>query len=345
MAAASSLLLLQLLLMPLVVATTTAAAARVGTDCRTRCAQCGDDTRPGDALRATICTLECRSGLTVAQYWRACQLYLGHDVGPAWVQSRSASGVADPDPPGDESGPGPASPQQLDKKYGGFFRRVRSLIPRAPSAPRAPLTAPQAGSSTPSLASVLDEIRNYLQTLDGSTALQQQQQLNGIVLPSGAADKRYGGFGRGRFRTKRGPDGRDDGGDLRSERERAEEAEEEEEEEEEEEDEEEREGNGDESAAEAAGDDDEGDEDGGQGEDGEVAVERAEGRADGKTVQKRYGGFMRRVGRPHKASWANQKRYGGFMRRFFGVSIRSEDSEGPADKRFSAYARRRLVQQ
>nr|AVN89834.1 proenkephalin-like protein [Eptatretus stoutii] len=59
--------------------------------------------------------------------------------------------------------------------------------------------------------------------------------------------------------------------------------------------------------------------------------EGGEGRADDekedeKLFQKRYGGFMRRVGGPLRA-WGDQKRYGGFMRRFFGVAVRSEDDE------------------
>uniref|UniRef100_A0A8C4X160 Synenkephalin n=1 Tax=Eptatretus burgeri TaxID=7764 RepID=A0A8C4X160_EPTBU len=59
--------------------------------------------------------------------------------------------------------------------------------------------------------------------------------------------------------------------------------------------------------------------------------EGGEGRADNekedeKLFQKRYGGFMRRVGGPLRA-WGDQKRYGGFMRRFFGVAVRSEDDE------------------
>uniref|UniRef100_UPI00358F4B30 proenkephalin-A-B-like n=1 Tax=Myxine glutinosa TaxID=7769 RepID=UPI00358F4B30 len=47
---------------------------------------------------------------------------------------------------------------------------------------------------------------------------------------------------------------------------------------------------------------------------------------DERFLQKRYGGFMHRVGGPRR-SWGDQKRYGGFMRRFFGVAVRSEDDE------------------
>ncbi|XP_069739794.1 proenkephalin-B [Narcine bancroftii] len=43
-------------------------------------------------------------------------------------------------------------------------------------------------------------------------------------------------------------------------------------------------------------------------------------------LQKRYGGFMRRIGRP-RYKWDNQKRYGGFLRRNFRVSLRSDDAK------------------
>ncbi|XP_067904896.1 proenkephalin-B [Heterodontus francisci] len=43
-------------------------------------------------------------------------------------------------------------------------------------------------------------------------------------------------------------------------------------------------------------------------------------------LQKRYGGFMRRIGRP-RYKWDNQKRYGGFLRRHFRVSVRSDDGD------------------
>ncbi|XP_072270416.1 proenkephalin-B [Pyxicephalus adspersus] len=52
----------------------------------------------------------------------------------------------------------------------------------------------------------------------------------------------------------------------------------------------------------------------------EQGVETEHGVAD---LQKRYGGFMRRI-RP-KLKWDNQKRYGGFLRRQFKVIARSEE--------------------
>ncbi|XP_075032701.1 proenkephalin-B isoform X2 [Mixophyes fleayi] len=52
----------------------------------------------------------------------------------------------------------------------------------------------------------------------------------------------------------------------------------------------------------------------------EQGVETEHGVAD---LQKRYGGFMRRI-RP-KLKWDNQKRYGGFLQRQFKISARSEE--------------------
>ncbi|CAM9634943.1 unnamed protein product [Lampetra fluviatilis] len=60
--------------------------------------------------------------------------------------------------------------------------------------------------------------------------------------------------------------------------------------------------------------------DGGGGDGGDGG-----GGGGGREVSKRYGGFMRRVGRP-KGRWpkrAKKKRYGGFIHRFFGLAIRS----------------------
>ncbi|KAG8567190.1 hypothetical protein GDO81_013528 [Engystomops pustulosus] len=53
----------------------------------------------------------------------------------------------------------------------------------------------------------------------------------------------------------------------------------------------------------------------------EQGVETEHGVTD---LQKRYGGFMRRI-RP-KLKWDNQKRYGGFLRRQFKVTTRSEEN-------------------
>lgn len=52
----------------------------------------------------------------------------------------------------------------------------------------------------------------------------------------------------------------------------------------------------------------------------EQGIETEHGVAD---LQKRYGGFMRRI-RP-KLKWDSQKRYGGFLRRQFKVIARSEE--------------------
>ena len=43
----------------------------------------------------------------------------------------------------------------------------------------------------------------------------------------------------------------------------------------------------------------------------------------GGALQKRYGGFMRRI-RPNSLKLDNQKRYGGFLRRHFKIALRSE---------------------
>ena len=50
-----------------------------------------------------------------------------------------------------------------------------------------------------------------------------------------------------------------------------------------------------------------------------------EGSQERETLQKRYGGFMRRI-RPKLNSLKldNQKRYGGFLRRHFKIAVRSE---------------------
>ncbi|KAM9296874.1 proenkephalin-B [Gastrophryne carolinensis] len=62
----------------------------------------------------------------------------------------------------------------------------------------------------------------------------------------------------------------------------------------------------------------------------EQGVETEHGMAD---LQKRYGGFMRRI-RP-KLKWDNQKRYGGFLRRQFKITARSEEEPGTISEELS----------
>ncbi|CAM9571207.1 unnamed protein product [Lampetra planeri] len=253
-----------------------------GQSCQEECGTCDHLARQSAAFSSLVCILECEGSVSSSSTWRWCReavhVLTTRDAALAYaLRARGGrGGGVDGEPPIPVAGAGSGG---IVKRYGGFMRKgkkLHSASSKAANDKRFSVFSERDGDDLQKMEEVMDAALGDLQAAAAASAgggNAAGAEANGALVES----KRYGGF----FRRQRSDD------------EQQQQQQEEEEE--------------------AAADDDD---DGGEGNansssssGGVVVVSDAAAEGTGRRheVEKRYGGFMRRLGRPSKKEGGRYK--------------------------------------
>ncbi|XP_075926130.1 uncharacterized protein LOC116946631 [Petromyzon marinus] len=282
-----------------------------GQSCQEECVTCDHLARQAAAFSSLVCILECEGSVASSSTWRWCReaVHVLATRDAALAHALRAWGGRGGGVEGDPATLVAGTSSGIVKRYGGFMRKgkkLHSASSKAANDKRFSVFSERDGDDLQKMEEAMDAALGDLQAASAAAAAGNAAgaEANGALVES----KRYGGF----FRRQRSDD-------EQQQQQQQEEA----------------------AAAEEERDED--DDDGGEGNanssssSGGVVVSdaAAEGEAAGARegagrrheVEKRYGGFMRRLGRPSKKEGG---RYKSILRQYMdlqepGVGVTSEE--------------------
>ncbi|XP_061424978.1 proenkephalin-A-like [Lethenteron reissneri] len=255
-----------------------------GQSCQEECGTCDHLARQSAAFSSLVCILECEGSVSSSSTWRWCReaVHVLTTRDAALAHALRARGARGGSVEGEPTIP-VAGTGGIVKRYGGFMRKGKKLYSassKAANDKRFSVFSERDGDDLQKMEEVMDAALGDLQAVSAAASAAgggnaAGAEANGALVES----KRYGGF----FRRQRSDD--DDEQQQQQEEEEA--------------------------AAEDDG------EDGGEGNanssssssGGVVVVSDAAAEGTGRRheVEKRYGGFMRRLGRPSKKEGGRYK--------------------------------------